>query len=210
MAERLPRIAIFLSGIGSNMDAIIAACRDGTLRAAIALVASDNPESPGLARAESLGFNTIVSPYRKGVERTVSEQGFINALREHEIEWIVLAGFMRVLSGEFVRTFHGRIVNIHPSLLPAFPGAHALRDALEAGAGVTGVTVHIVDELIDHGPIIAQEEINILPGDTVETLSARVHAVEHRLYPATLQKLFHRQGRHLDETHPGGQARGLK
>ena len=146
-----PRIAILLSGTGSNMDAIIAACKRGTLQADVALVASDNPESAGLARAKKAGYKTVVAPYRKGVARTENEGPLIDAIRENDVDWIVLAGFMRVLTGDFVRTFHGRIVNIHPSLLPAFPGAHAIEDALKAQADATGVTIHIVDELVDRG-----------------------------------------------------------
>lgn len=186
-----PRIAILLSGAGSNMDAIIAACGRGTLQAEISLVASDNPDSQGLARAAKAGYKTLVAPYRKGVARAENERPLKDAILENEIDWVVLAGFMRVLTGDFVRTFAGRVVNIHPSLLPAFPGAHAIRDALEADAEVTGVTIHIVDELVDHGPIISQEEVFIRPDDTEETLAERIHAVEHRLYPTTLQQLFH-------------------
>lgn len=190
-AASKPRIAILLSGAGSNMDAIVAACKRGTLQAEIALVASDNPKSAGLARAKGAGYETTVAEYRKGIARTENERPLIEAIRGRGVEWIVLAGFMRVLSSDFVRAFRGRIVNIHPSLLPAFPGAHAVEDALEAEADVTGVTIHIVDELVDHGPIIAQEEVFILPDDSAETLTERIHAVEHRLYPTTLQQLFH-------------------
>ena len=184
------KIAILLSGTGSNMDAILAACKSGELSAKVVLVAGDNPDSPGLARAAKAGYPTLAAPYRKDAARTENEQPLAQAIRDSGAEWIVLAGFMRVLTGDFVRAFPGRIVNIHPSLLPAFPGAHAIRDALEAGAEVTGVTIHIVDELVDHGPIIAQEEVCILDCDTEETLASRVHEVEHRLYPATLQALF--------------------
>ncbi len=112
-------------------------------------------------------------------------------IKQKKIDWIVLAGFMKILSSSFVKQFPGRIVNIHPSMLPAFPGAHAIRDALTAGADCSGVTIHIVDEFVDHGPILAQEEVPIHPGDTEESLAERVHAVEHRLYPHTLQALFH-------------------
>lgn len=188
--ESKPRIAILLSGTGSNTDAILAACRQGTLWAEVVLVASDNPDSPGLARAAKAGCRTITAPYRKGIPGSENEQPLIDAIRESRADWVVLAGFMRILTSRFVSAFPGRIVNIHPSLLPAFPGAHAITDALKAEADVTGVTIHIVDELVDHGPIIAQEEVFILHGDTEETLAERIHAVEHRLYPATLQELF--------------------
>lgn len=186
-----PRVAILLSGTGSNMDAILNACKQGALWAEIVLIASDNPDSPGLARAAKAGFRIVAAPYKKGIPRGENEQPLIDAIRESQADWIVLAGFMRVLTSHFVSSFPGRIVNIHPSLLPAFPGAHAIVDALQAGAEVTGVTIHIVDELVDHGPIIAQEEVFIQQDDTEDSLAARIHAVEHRLYPATLQELFH-------------------
>lgn len=186
-----PKIAILLSGVGSNMNAIISACNNGMLRAEIALVASDNPASPGLLRAGKMGYKTLAAPYRKGAPRTENERPIFRAILTSGIEWIILAGFMRVLSPEFVRAYRNRIVNIHPSLLPAFPGAHAVKDALDAGAEVTGVTIHIVDEFVDHGPVIAQEEVYILPLDTEASLAERIHATEHRLYPETLRQLFH-------------------
>ncbi len=188
---KTPRIAILISGTGSNMEAIVAARKSGALDAEIALVASDNPAAAGIEKARRAGIETFVSPYRKGVPREENEAPIADAIRAHAADWIVLAGYMRILSSAFVRAFPGRIVNIHPSLLPAFPGAHAIRDALEGGADRTGVTIHIVDELVDHGPILAQEEVAILPDDTEETLAPRIHAVEHRLYPRTLQQLLH-------------------
>lgn len=186
-----PRIAILISGTGSNMKAIVQACRDGRLDADPVVVISDNSDAPGLAAAMEFGIETISAVYQRGVPREKNELLIRTAIRERGVDWIVLAGFMRILSREFVREFDGRIVNIHPSMLPAFPGAHALRDALEAGADYAGVTIHIVDEMVDHGTILAQREVPILPGDTEATLAPRVHAVEHELYPATLQSLFH-------------------
>lgn len=185
------RIAILISGTGSNMQAIAAACGDGALDAEVAVVISDNPDAPGLAKARAAGIETVSAVYGRGVPREKNEHLIAETIRNKTIDWIVLAGFMKILSPSFVRQFPGRIVNIHPSMLPAFPGAHAIRDALEAGADCAGVTVHIVDEMVDHGPILAQEEVPILPGDTEESLAERVHAVEHRLYPKTLQALLH-------------------
>jgi len=187
----VPRIAILVSGAGSNMEAIISAYRQGSLEAEIAIVISDNPEAAGLGKARSRGIKTLAVPYRKGISREENEAPIIEALRAERVEWVVLAGFMKILTGGFVQSFPNKIVNIHPALLPAFPGAHAIRDALEMAADITGVTVHIVDELVDHGPIIAQEEVPVLPGDTEETLASRIHAVEHKLYPRALQQLFH-------------------
>ena len=186
-----PRIAILISGTGSNMEAIISACGHGILEAETVIVISDNPEAPGLKKAQSRGIRTFAAPYRKGIPREENEAPILDALRAERIEWVVLAGFMKILTAGFVQAFPNKIVNIHPSLLPAFPGAHAIRDALEAGAEITGVTVHIVDKYVDHGPIIAREEVSILQGDTEDTLAARIHSVEHKLYPRTLQQLFH-------------------
>jgi formyltetrahydrofolate-dependent phosphoribosylglycinamide formyltransferase len=185
------RVAILVSGTGSNMEAIIRSCASGQLDADIVTVISDNPDAPGIKKARAAGIETFVSRYEKRVPREESESEMVDVIIKRGIDWVVLAGFMKILSPGFVKMFKGRIVNIHPSLLPSFPGAHAIRDALEAGADFTGVTVHIVDELVDHGPIIAQEEVPILPNDTEESLAKRIHGVEHRLYPRTLQQLFH-------------------
>jgi formyltetrahydrofolate-dependent phosphoribosylglycinamide formyltransferase len=184
------KLAILISGTGTNMTAIIEAAEIGALDAEITAVISDNPNALGLARAREMGRETVICQYVKGLPREENERAIINAIKERDIDWVVLAGFMRVLSASFVGEFRGRIVNIHPALLPAFTGAHAIRDALEAGAEVTGVTIHIVDELVDHGPIIAQREVPIMPGDTEETLALRIHETEHELYPRTLQELI--------------------
>lgn len=185
------KIAILISGTGSNMRVIIEACRNGSLDADPVIVISDNANAPGLAKARELGVSVLSAVYEKGVAREKNEELIARAIDESGAEWIVLAGFMRILSPSFVSRYRGRIVNIHPSMLPSFPGAHALRDAIEAGADFAGVTIHIVDELVDHGPILAQREVPIMPGDTEEALAERVHKVEHELYPRTLQQLFH-------------------
>jgi formyltetrahydrofolate-dependent phosphoribosylglycinamide formyltransferase len=186
-----PKMAIMISGTGSNMEAIISSCRNGSLDAEPVIVISDNPSAPGVKKAASRGIATFSAPYGKGVPREENEAPIIDAIRRADADWIVLAGYMKILTPSFVRAFPGRIVNIHPALLPSFPGAHAIADALEANADITGVTIHMVDELVDHGPIIAQEEVAIMPGDTEDSLGARIHAVEHRLYPRALQELFH-------------------
>jgi phosphoribosylglycinamide formyltransferase-1 len=186
-----PRMAILISGTGSNMEAILSACKNGSLNACPAIVISDNPEAAGLRKARARGVKTLAVPYKKSVPREENEAPILKALRDERVEWVALAGFMKILTPGFVRAFRDRIVNIHPSLLPSFPGAHAIADVLEARCDVTGVTIHIVDELVDHGTIIAQTEVTILPGDTEETLAPRIHAAEHELYPRTLQQLFH-------------------
>jgi formyltetrahydrofolate-dependent phosphoribosylglycinamide formyltransferase len=186
-----PRVAILISGTGSNMEAILSACENGSLDACPVMVISDNPRAAGLARARARGVKTLAFPYMKHAPREENEAPIVKALRDERVEWVALAGFMKILTPSFVRAFPNRIVNIHPSLLPSFPGAHAIADVLEAGCDVTGVTIHIVDELVDHGTIIAQTEVAILPGDTEETLAPRIHAAEHKLYPKILQQLFH-------------------
>jgi formyltetrahydrofolate-dependent phosphoribosylglycinamide formyltransferase len=188
------KIVILISGSGTNMVAIINAQKNGSLNAEIPLVICDNPNAPGIQKARDLGCKTLITPYAKGVSREGSESRIVEAIVEYDIDLIVLAGFMRILSAGFVRKFSGRIINIHPSLLPSFPGAHAIKDVLEAGVEFTGVTIHVVDEQVDHGPIIAQERVAVLPGDCEESLAARIHAVEHRLYPEVLQHVLSSEG----------------
>jgi formyltetrahydrofolate-dependent phosphoribosylglycinamide formyltransferase len=188
------KIAILISGNGTNMAAILNAQKNGNLNADIPLVICDNANAPGVGKARDLGCETLVTPYAKGVSREENERRIVDAIIEHDIDFIVLAGFMRILSASFVRKFSGRIINIHPSMLPSFPGAHAIKDAFEAGVEFTGVTVHVVDEQVDHGPIIAQEKVAILPGDSEESLAERIHAAEHRLYPEVLRHILSSEG----------------
>jgi phosphoribosylglycinamide formyltransferase-1 len=164
------------------MLALSDAIDSGTIaNAEIAIVISDKPGAPGLASAKERGIETLAIE-RRGRNREEHEQEIIAALRERHVDLICLAGYMRLLSPCFVEAFRGRILNIHPSLLPAFPGLDAQRQALEHGAKVSGCTVHFVDETLDGGPIIAQREVRVLEGDTVETLSARILEQEHKLY----------------------------
>jgi phosphoribosylglycinamide formyltransferase 1 len=164
------------------MLALSDAIDNGTIpNAEIAIVISDKAGAPGLASAKERGIETLAIE-RRGRNREEHEQEIIAALRERHVDLICLAGYMRLLSPCFVEAFRGRILNIHPSLLPAFPGLDAQRQALEHGAKVSGCTVHFVDETLDGGPIIAQREVRVLEGDTVETLSARILEQEHKLY----------------------------
>lgn len=185
-----PRIAILISGSGTNMTAIAEAVASGELDADIVFVGSDKEEAVGLEKARRLGLETKVFSY--GIEggRAVAEKNIIEAAGAASVDWIVLAGYMRILSPTFVKRFADRIINIHPSLLPAFPGAHAIDDALDYGVNITGVTIHVVDELVDHGRILAQQAVEIDRNDTKETLEAKIHKIEHALYKATLKKLF--------------------
>lgn len=165
------------------MLALSDAIDNGTIpNAEIAIVISDKAGAPGLASAKERGIETLAIE-RRGRNREEHEQEIIAALRERHVDLICLAGYMRLLSPCFVEAFRGRILNIHPSLLPAFPGLDAQRQAFDHGARVSGCTVHFVDETLDGGPIIAQREVPVLEGDTVETLSARILEQEHKLYP---------------------------
>jgi phosphoribosylglycinamide formyltransferase 1 len=185
------RIGILGSGKGSNAAAIADACAAGTIPARVAIVISDVENAGILDHARERGLPTQFSPpgkFRTKLDET-AEADYLLALRGAEVDLIVLAGFMRILKGELLRAFAGKVVNVHPALLPAFPGLEAWKQALDYGAKVTGVTVHFVDQGIDTGPIIAQEPVPILPGDTPESLHARIQAAERRLYPAVIGAL---------------------
>jgi phosphoribosylglycinamide formyltransferase 1 len=176
------RIGVLLSGRGSNFEALAESCAAGRIPGAeIALVVSNREGAPGIERARARGIPTRVIP-SKGLEREAYDRQVAAALDEARVDLICLAGYMRLLSPFFVARFAGRILNIHPSLLPAFPGLEAQRQALEHGVKWTGCTVHFVDENLDAGPIILQAAVPVRDNDTVETLSARILAEEHRIY----------------------------
>ena len=182
------RIAILISGRGSNMVALA----DSKLpNAEITLVISDQPDAKGLQAAQQRGLKTLAIE-RRGRKREEHEQEIVSVLREERIDLICLAGYMRVLSPFFVDAFKMRILNIHPSLLPSFPGLDAQRQALEHGVKFSGCTVHFVDNTLDGGPIIAQRAVPVLDGDTVETLSARILEQEHILYPEAVASVLAR------------------
>lgn len=179
------RVAVLASGSGTNLQALL---DDLVIRPWIAVALSDRADAYALERARSAGVETIA--YRAGSGGVAAfDRPLADLLLEREIEFVVLAGFMRIVGPAFVRAFEGRILNVHPSLLPSFPGGHAVADALAHGAKVTGVTVHLVDEEVDHGPIVFQEAVAIRDDDAWETLEPRIHAVEHRLLPAALRAL---------------------
>lgn len=183
-----PRVAILISGSGTNMTALVEAVAGGELNAEITFVGSDKENAAGLKKAEKLGLRTEVFSYKNG--KAKAEDAIAASLTESGSEWVILAGYMRILSADFVKKYRERIVNIHPSLLPAFPGAHAIDDAWNSGVKVTGVTIHLVDELVDHGRILAQRAVEITDVDTLETLEAKIHRTEHQLYKSTLKTLF--------------------
>jgi phosphoribosylglycinamide formyltransferase 1 len=183
----MKRIAILISGRGSNMLALCAAVSEGKIpNAEIAIVISDKADARGLQLAQERGIETRVVE-RRGRSREEHEREIITILHEQKVDLVCLAGYMRLLSPCFVEAFRGRILNIHPSLLPAFPGLDAQRQALEHGEKVSGCTVHFVDETLDGGPIIAQRTVSVIEGDTVETLSARILEQEHQLYPEAVR-----------------------
>ncbi len=186
MAARLP-IGILISGNGTNLQAIIDTIARGALNAEIRVVISNRSDAYGLIRAQHHHLPTLVISHRDFPTREAFEAELIKALHDACVDLVVLAGFMRVLSPFFIRAFPQRIMNIHPSLLPTFPGIHAQRRALERGVRISGATVHFVDEEVDHGPIIIQAAVPVYPDDTEETLSARIRTQEHRIYPRAIQ-----------------------
>jgi phosphoribosylglycinamide formyltransferase-1 len=176
------RIAVLLSGRGSNFEALAESVAQGRIPGAeIVLVISNRDAAPGIERAQRRGIEALVIP-SKGLEREAYDRQVAAVLREKHVELVCLAGYMRLLSPYFVAAFPNRILNIHPSLLPAFPGLEAQRQALEFGVKVSGCTVHFVDENLDAGPIILQATVGVRDTDTVETLSERILAEEHRIY----------------------------
>ena len=178
--------AVFASGNGSNLQAIIQAVQKGEIKANLSLVFSNNPKAFALERAERAGIKTLVLNPDEYMNRQSYDREIIVHLKEEKIDFIVLAGYMLLLSPFFIKKYHHKIINIHPSLLPAFKGTHAIKDAFLYGAKVTGVTIHFVDEKLDHGPIIMQEALRIKETDTLEILEQKIHSVEHRLYPKAI------------------------
>jgi phosphoribosylglycinamide formyltransferase-1 len=181
------RIGVLLSGHGSNFEALADAMLEGRIPgAAVAVVISNREDAPGLDKARARGIPAMGIP-SKGLQREEYDRQVVSALREHEVELVCLAGYMRLLSRYFVESFPGRILNIHPSLLPAFPGLEAQKQAWEHGVKFTGCTVHFVDETLDAGPIVIQSAVAVRDDDTPETLAERILAEEHRIYPEAVR-----------------------
>jgi phosphoribosylglycinamide formyltransferase-1 len=177
-----PKIAILISGRGSNMLALFDAIRDGRLKAEAVIVISNVESAAGLVKARERGVETLVISH-KNLTREEHDREIVVQLKSRDVELVCLAGYMRLLGSFFVRSFENRILNIHPSLLPAFPGVDAQRQALAHSVKITGCTVHLVDEQLDHGPIVLQRAVEVFDDDTVESLSARILVQEHRIYP---------------------------
>src|SRR6266849_3125612 len=184
------RIGILISGRGSNMVALADAVREARIpNAEIAIVISDRTNAAGLAKAKERGIETL-GIERRGRKRSEHDREIAAAVRAKHVDLVCLAGYLRMLSPEFITAYRGRILNIHPSLLPAFPGLEAQRQALEYGVRISGCTAHLVDETLDGGPVIAQRTVPIRETDTVESLSARILAEEHKLYPEAVSAVL--------------------
>jgi phosphoribosylglycinamide formyltransferase 1 len=183
-------IGVLISGRGSNLQAIIDATHDGRLDAQIAVVISNRADAYGLERARQAGVETLVRDHKAHPSREAYEAVLVDDLRARGVQLVCLAGFMRLLGATFVSAFPNRILNIHPALLPAFPGLHAQRQAVEHGVKVSGATVHFVDTNLDAGPIVIQTVVPVLDTDTEDTLSARILEQEHRIYPEAIQRIL--------------------
>jgi phosphoribosylglycinamide formyltransferase-1 len=180
-----PRLGVLISGRGTNLQSILDVAADGRLAASVAVVISNRADAAGLERAQRAGVETVVLDHR-GQSREAYDASLVEALTARGVGIVCLAGFMRVLSTGFIAAFRNRILNIHPSLLPSFPGIDAQRQAWEHGVKLAGATVHIVDESLDGGPIVRQEALEVRPDDTADSLTARILEIEHRLYPAAI------------------------
>ncbi len=179
-------IAVFASGRGTNFGAIIRAAKKGKIKANLSLLVCDTPKAGAIGRAKRAGIKIALIKREDFTNKEDFENKIIAHLEENKIDLIVLAGFMRMLSPEFVERYTSRILNIHPALLPSFKGTEAIKDAFDYGVKVTGVTVHFVDEKMDHGPIILQKAVQIQEDDTLESLEKRIHKIEHHLYPEAI------------------------
>jgi phosphoribosylglycinamide formyltransferase-1 len=182
-------IAVLASGRGSNFASIIRARKRGLIKANLSLLLTDNPEARAIQKAKAACIKVVIVKREDFASKQDFEETIIRVLKENKIDLIILAGFMRMLSPAFVRRFRNKILNIHPALLPSFKGSYGIKDAFIYGAKATGVTVHFVDEKMDHGPIILQSPVMIGEKDTLATLEEKIHKVEHKLYPEAI-KLF--------------------
>ncbi len=186
-------IAVFCSGNGSNFQAIVDSVKSGKIPAKIALMVCDNPRAFALERAKGEGIKSLLVERKDVKGKDEFEAEIIKNLEKENIELICLAGFMRLIGPGLLQRYHNKILNIHPALLPSFKGAHGVKDALDYGVKLTGVTVHFVDEKTDHGPIILQRALEIKEGDTEESLAGRIHEIEHQLYPEAVRLFVERK-----------------
>lgn len=191
MTNHFPNIAIFASGSGSNFQAIADAIAEHRVHANLVLLVCDNPNAIVIERAQKLDVETLILQPKMFQSKADYEQKIADKLKEKGVQWIVLAGYMRIIGERLLDLFPNKIINIHPALLPSFPGAHGIKDAFEYGVKVFGVTIHYVDSGIDTGAIIDQEAFKIEPGMCIEDVEIEIHKIEHQLYPKVLQKLLH-------------------
>ena len=187
LAHQGRRLGVLISGRGSNLQSIVDAIGSGRLEATIALVISNRADAAGLQRARDAGLQTLYLSHKDYGSREEYDRAIVAALRAHGVDLVCLAGFMRIFSDEMLKAYPERILNIHPSLLPAFPGLHPQRQAIEYGVRYTGATVHLVDSALDGGPIVVQAVVAVEDDDTEETLAARILAEEHRIYPEAIR-----------------------
>jgi phosphoribosylglycinamide formyltransferase-1 len=186
MAELL-NLGVLISGNGSNLQSIIDHIEQGSLKAAIRIVVSNNPDAYGITRAQKHGIPVVVIKNSDFKNKEGFDAELIRLLKDLQVDLVVLAGFMRIITLDFLKAFSGRVMNIHPALLPSFPGLHAQKQAFDYGVKVSGCTVHFVDEGVDTGPIIIQASVPVLDDDTDDTLAARILKEEHRIYPEAIQ-----------------------
>ena len=183
-------LMLMASGTGSNVQALIDAVNHGQIQAEIVGVISDQPQAPVIQKAQAVGIDSFISQPKDYISRKDWEQSILDFCQARSSDLILLAGFMRILSADFLRHYPQQVVNIHPSLLPAFPGRQGIKDAYDYGVKITGVTIHYVDDGVDTGPIIAQESLKIDPNWDLAQLESHIHQIEHQLYPATIEKLI--------------------
>ncbi len=185
----MKNIAIFASGNGTNFESLVCACEQGQIQGKVLLMVCDNPQAYVIQRAENHKVDLMVFNPKEYGSKKEYEKEIIKKLEEYKIDWICLAGYMRLIGSTMLEKYEGKIINIHPALLPAFKGAHGIRDAYEYGVKVFGVTIHYVDSGMDSGKIIAQRALNYIEGETLEQVEQRIHQIEHELYPEVLKKL---------------------
>jgi len=181
------KFVVFASGNGSNLQSIIDQVKKHHITAQLVLVISDNPKAFALQRAEKAGIPVAVFNPKDYTNKQSVDRDMVIRLKKEKIDFIVLAGYMRLLTPFFVKQYNRKIINVHPTLLPSFKGLNGIKDAMTYGAKVTGVTIHFLDEMMDHGPIIMQEIVKIQPKDTIETLAEKIHRIEHRIFPKVIQ-----------------------
>ena len=186
----LTKLAILISGTGSNMKSIVAACEAGTVPAEVAIVISNRADAPGIAWAADHGLETAIMSHKDYSDRESHDRAIVERLHQLGVEWVCLAGYMRLLSAVFVDAFPNRILNIHPALLPSFPGLHGQQQAWEWGVKISGCTVHFVDLELDHGPIVVQRAVEVDEDDDGDRLAQRIIVEEHRAYPEALRRLL--------------------